>query len=375
MIARDLQQVIENQLFKGKVIILYGPRRVGKTTFCKQLVSTVPGSRYLNCELLENKLVIETTDSQLLKTYLGDLNLIVLDEAHQIHDIGRILKIIADEIPQVQIIATGSSSFDIGNRLAEPLTGRAREYLMLPFSIHELLNTADKISIAGNLEGMLRFGLYPEVYGKPETEAIEEINQIAGTYLYRDILQFERLRRPELLVNLLTALALQIGQEVSLNEVSRLIKEHVPTVQRYLELLEKSYIIFRLRSFSRNSRKEIAHGQKIYFYDLGIRNALIRNFNPLKLRDDVGRLWENFCVVERLKFNLNNRRLVNTYFWRTYNQKEIDYIEESGGQLTAFEFKYSPAKTAVPPKEFSENYGGSRFKTVHRENFYELLED
>jgi predicted AAA+ superfamily ATPase len=373
MYSRDLSDIIGRQLFKGKVIILFGPRRVGKTTLSKDILSGISNSRYLNCELLEHKLALETTNSLALKNYLGDYSLVVLDEAQQISNIGLTLKVLIDTFPQIQIIATGSSSFELGNRIAEPLTGRARDYLLLPLSIAELLQKEDKIMIRANLDQILRFGLYPEVYGKSEEEAIEELNQIAGNYLYRDILQFEQIKRPSLLQNLLTALALQLGNEVSFNELSRLLGETVPTVQRYIELLEKAFVIFRLRSFSRNLRKEIAKGQKIYFYDLGIRNALIRNFNQMQLRNDTGGLWENFCIVERMKFNMANRRFVNNYFWRTYDQKEVDYIEEEGGKLHAFEFKFSSTNQPKLSPGFAESYPETSFECVNRENFWSFI--
>jgi predicted AAA+ superfamily ATPase len=231
---------------------------------------------------LENITALRTPNSIDLRNYLGNYELIVLDEAQNIPDIGRILKIIVDTSPELQIIATGSSSFDLGQRLAEPLTGRAREYLLFPLSISELQQTLDWIDIDASLERILRFGLYPEVFGRSDEDSMEELTQIASTLPLPDILQFEQVKRPALLGNLLTALALQIGQEISLNELSRLLGETIPTIQRYIELLEKAYVIFRLRSFSRNLRKEIAKGQKVYFYDLGIRNALIRNFNPCR---------------------------------------------------------------------------------------------
>lgn len=280
-----------------------------------------------------------------LRSFLGNYQLIVLDEAQYISDIGRILKIIADTFPEIQVIATGSSSFELGNRISEPLTGRSREYLLYPFSIAELLSQDDPARIIAGVERFLRFGFYPEVYGKTDEEAIEELTQISSNYLYRDILQFEQVKRPGLLLNLLNVLALQVGHEVSLNEISRLLRETVPTIQRYIELLEKAYVIFRLRSFSRNLRNEIAKGQ----------------------------LWENFCIVERMKLNQNRRRFVNTWFWRTYDQKEVDYIEDEGGILHAFEFKYRSHKKAAMPKIFKETYPDSTFDTISPDNFLEYL--
>lgn len=373
MVTREIQKIIEKIFFQKKIVVIYGPRRVGKTTLSRQLMQAVEKSRYINCELLENKSALETTNSTALRSFLGNYTLIVLDEAQYISDIGRILKIIADTFPEIRLIATGSSSFELGNRISEPLTGRSREYLLYPFSVSEILSMDDPISVVAGLDRLLRFGHYPEVYGKTDEEAIEELTQISSNYLYKDILQFEQVKRPGLLLNLLNALALQIGNEVSLNELSRMLRETVPTIQRYIELLEKAFVIFRLRSFSRNLRNEIAKGQKIYFYDLGIRNALIRNFNPLNLRSDTGGLWENFCIVERMKFNQNRRRFVNSWFWRTYNQKEVDYIEDEGGILHAFEFKYRVARKTEIPKIFSEFYPGSTFTTITSENFLEFL--
>lgn len=373
MLKRELQQIIEQQLFKGKVIIIYGPRRVGKTTLAKEILSNQENNRYINCELLENKMALETTNSRALKGFLGNYGLIVLDEAQQINDIGRILKIISDTFPEIQIIATGSSSFELGNRISEPLTGRSREYFLYPFSIGEMVTNTDRLEVNARLDNILRFGSYPEVYGRPENEAIEEINQIAGNYLYKDVLMFELIRRPNLLLNLLNALALQVGNEVSMNELSRLLGETVPTIQRYIELLEKAFVIFRLRSFSRNLRKEIAKGQKIYFYDLGIRNALIRNFNPLDLRADTGAIWENFCIVERMKYNANRRRFVNSWFWRTYDQKEVDYIEEEGGKITAVEFKIKSSRKSKKISDFLNTYPEAVYQTVSRENIWEFV--
>jgi predicted AAA+ superfamily ATPase len=373
MIQREIQKLIEQQLFRGKVVILYGPRRVGKTTLSKQLLTNREDSRYINCELLENKIALETTNSSALRNFLGNYKLVILDEAHQINEIGRILKIMVDTFPEMQIIATGSSSFDLGNKVSEPLTGRSREYLLLPFSLSELNTVKDKIELNADLDRILRFGLYPEVFNLKENDAIEELNQITSNYLYKDILQFELIKRPSLLLNLLYALALQLGNEVSLNELSRTLGETVPTINRYLDLLEKAFVIFRLRSYSRNLRNEIAKGQKIYFYDLGIRNALIRNFNPLKLRNDSGGLWENFCIVERMKFNLNQRRFVNTWFWRTYDQKEVDYIEEEGGKITAVEFKLTKSGTTQAKNKFLEIYKEASFITVTKENYLDFL--
>lgn len=370
MYQRIISRKISSQIHMGKVIVIYGARRVGKTTLSKEILNSFPKSKYVNCELHQNKVALETTNSEMLKSFIGSNELLVFDEAQQIQDIGSVLKIINDTFPEVKIIATGSSSFELGNKLMEPLTGRSRVYQLYPFSVEELFNHNDAVTVGAQLEKIMRFGLYPEVYLNSEEDAIEEINNIASNYLYKDILQFENIKKSDLLVNLLRALALQIGSEVSYQELSKLLKTNVHSIQRYIDLLEKAFIIFRLPSFSRNLRNEIAKGQKIFFNDLGIRNSLIQNFNPMLMRSDVGALWENFCILERMKQNQNNRRFVNTYFWRTYDQKEIDYIEETGGELKAFEFKFNPNAKSRYPKTFMEKYKNSSFSVVHPENVF-----
>ena len=285
MINRQINETINNQLFKGKVVMLYGARRVGKTTLVKAIVDSFESARYINCELIQNKTALETTNTELLKAFLGNYNIVVLDEAQHINNVGLVLKVLIDTFPEMQIVATGSSSFELSQQVGEPLTGRSRQYTLYPFSYSELINNQNLIDINAKLENILRFGLYPEVYNKPENEAIEELQNITSNYLYKDILQFERLRRPDLLLSLLRALALQIGNEVSYNELANLLGENLHTIKRYIELLEKSFIIFRLQSFNRNLRKEIAKGQKIYFYDLGIRNTIIQNYNKIDLRE------------------------------------------------------------------------------------------
>lgn len=371
--TRQIQQSIEESLFQGKAIILYGARRVGKTTLSKQILDKYPSSGYINCELLQNKTILETTNSEQLKNYLGEYKLIVLDEAQQITNIGLTLKILTDTFPQIQVIATGSSSFDILNKTMEPLTGRSRMFGLYPLSLKEIKQQHDWLTISAKLENILRFGLYPEVFDKTSNQSIEELNNIASNYLYKDILQYERLKKPDLVYNILKAIAFQIGSEVSYNELSKLLGENIHTIKRYLELLEKTYIIFRLTSYSKNLRKEIGKGQKIYFTDLGIRNSIVQNFNPLGLRNDIGALWENFCILERLKHNSNNRNFTNYWFWRTYNQKEIDFIEEHSGSLHAFEFKYQNKQYSFP-KDFSETYPNSHFEIINKENFMKLVE-
>ncbi|GMQ30232.1 ATP-binding protein [Algoriphagus confluentis] len=372
-VSRTIISQVEDQLFKGKVLILYGARRTGKTTLVKHLLGKFSEkSAYINCELQEYKDALSTTNSGLLAEFIGNRELIIFDEAQHIANIGLVLKVLVDTFPHVQFIATGSSSFELSGMVSEPLTGRSRQFLLLPFSLEEIGQSHNPIQIKANLPNFLRFGLYPQVYNSIGDEKIEELAEISSNYLYKDLFQFEQIKKPDLLFKLLAAIALQTGGEFSLNELAQITGTNVHTVKRYLELLEKSFVIFRLNSFSRNLRKELAKSQKIYFYDVGIRNAVIRNFNEMNLRTDVGGLWENFCITERIKFNQNHRRFVNTYFWRTYDQKEIDYIEEKDGHLTCFEFKYAEGAPGKFPAEFSETYPNSSFKVITPGNFYEL---
>jgi uncharacterized protein len=373
-VSRDIKKIISNNLFKGKVIIIYGARRVGKTVLSKSLLEENKEGAYYNCELLQNKLLLETTNSEKLKDIIGNNKMIVLDEAQSVQNIGLILKVLVDTFPDVQVIATGSSSFDLSNKLSEPLTGRTRQFILYPFSINEAAQLYSRPEISARIESFMRFGFYPDVISKGEEEAMEELNEITSSYLYKDILQHQNIKKPELVVNLLRAIALQIGSEVSVHELAKLLKQNSHTITRYIEILEKSFVIFRLPAFSRNLRKEISKNQKIYFYDLGIRNSLIQNFNPLSMRSDIGGLWENLCIIERLKLLENNRKFVNRYFWRTYDQKEIDYIEEYEGVLHNYEFKFGSHRKAKMPKEFLSTYPDSVFSTITPDNFGSFLE-
>ena len=370
---RTIEPVIEENLFKGKVIVIYGPRRAGKTFLSKELLKKQSDGQYINCELQENRDKLTTTSAQKIRDIIGtNKRLVVLDEAQTIPDIGQTLKIMADEFPNVQIIATGSSSFDLAQKIAEPMTGRVRQYLLLPFSLAELKQAHNSAELDGRLETSLRFGHYPSVVGRTEKEMIEELDMITSGYLYKDILQLENVRKPRIVSDLVKALALQVGSEVSVNELSRLLGVSGQTVNHYIDLLEQSFVIFRLGALSRNPRKEITKKFKVYFYDLGIRNSVIRNYNPLDTRNDVGALWENFCIVEKIKVNGNTRRLVNNYFWRSYAGAEIDYLEEAGGRLTGFECKWSDSKYSSP-QYFRELYPNSAIELVTKENYRQII--
>lgn len=373
--TRLIESHIEESLFRGKVVIIYGPRQAGKTTLTKQLIekykAKIP-SLYLNCEMLSIRQQLSKEEPYLIKNNLGNAKFVVLDEAQKISNIGTILKLMVDTFPEIQIIATGSSSFEIGRKTFEPLTGRVDRFTLYPLAIEELLQKENRFEITSKLEKIIRFGLYPEIYHLSEQRAISRLNEIATDYLYKDVLAFEGLKKSSLIVNLLQLLALQIGSQVSYNELANNLGVSRLLVQKYIDILEQSFVIFTLRAFSRNLRKEIAKSVKIYFYDVGIRNSLIQNFNSLELRDDIGGLWENLCILERLKYNQHHRIFANYYFWRTYDQQEIDFIEERGGRLHGYEFTYG-SKKKRPPKIWLKTYTNSSFECINEDTFLDFV--
>lgn len=370
-IARFVQKNIEERLFKGKIIILYGARQVGKTTLVRSLLEKYPGL-YVNGELLPTKELFNGPDPERIKQALGQNKLVVIDEAQTIPQIGLILKTMIDTFPEIQIIATGSSSFELADRLSEPLTGRAWHFFLYPISWAELAAAQGTFASQARLERVLRFGLYPEVVVADEPEAIRQLNEITASYLYKDVLLFEGIKKSGLIIKLLQLLAFQIGSEVSLSELARALGISRLTVEKYLDVLEKAFVISILHSFSRNPRSEILKGFKVYFYDLGVRNSLIQNFNPLSVRNDVGALWENWLIIEKIKADAYAERQANRYFWRTYDQQEIDYIEDYGGQLHAYEFKWSEDKKKVPPA-FNRAYPDARFEVVNQTTYEGFL--
>ncbi|MCU0371202.1 MAG: ATP-binding protein [Bacteroidales bacterium] len=374
IISRSLQQSLERWFFRNKVLIVYGARQVGKTTMVKEILKKFPlDSIYLNCETFSVQQSLQSTDPGRLKEVIGNVRLVVLDEAQRIENIGLILKILHDTAPELQIIATGSSSFDLSNKINEPLTGRAIEFILYPFSYQEMRQVYPTHELTGRWRSFIRFGLYPEIIDKPENEAVLLLDNLTGKYLYKDIFEYELIKRPQFLVKLLQMLALQVGSEVSLNELSVSLQINRSTVERYLDILEKAFVIFRLHSFSRNLRSELTRKIKVYFYDLGIRNSLINNFNPVEVRLDSGSLWENFFLVERLKYLQSAGMNPNRYFWRTHQGKEIDYIEESAGMLDAYEFKLGHKVNAAMPKEFATTYPNSKFQLVNPDNYWKFL--
>lgn len=373
-IKRVVQKHIEANLYQGKVIVVYGPRQSGKTTMVKNIIEGIKSSKYLLCELPEVSEILQTQSPEKILSFFGDVNLVVLDEAQTVKNIGRILKVLVDTHPEVQIIATGSSSFELSNVIVEPLTGRKLEFMLLPLSVEEMLGFKDRFEVSGEIEQYLRYGLYPGIYVSKQEKSAILMQEITTSYLFKDILAFRDIRNSEMLVKLVQLLALQIGSEVSYTEISNSLGIDQITVQKYIDLLEKLFIIHRLTPFSRNLRKELNKKRKIYFYDLGMRNALLRNFNLLDIRQDVGALWENFCINERLKLISNNQIFANRYFWRTWDGAEIDYVEDRDGMLRGYEFKWTKgSKQIKAPKVWKEAYKNSEFYVVNRDNVLDFV--
>lgn len=359
----------------NKVLVIYGPRRVGKTTLLNNYLARTPLKYKLAIgDDLPTQQLLSSQDVNLIKEYLEGYELFAIDEAQYVPNIGMALKIIVDQIPDIFVIATGSSSFELTGQIGEPLTGRKHTLTLYPISQSELLSLFNRYELRQRLEDYLIFGTYPEVVlAHTRDEKIEIVREIAGSYLLKDILAFERVKSSKKLWDLLKLLAFQVGSEVSLNELGTTLSIDVKTAQNYLDLLEKAFVIFRLGGFSRNLRKEVTQKAKYYFYDNGLRNAVIAQFNRLDQRDDVGPLWENFMVMERRKFLAYLPEYANLYFWRTYDQQEIDLVEERGDGLVGYEFKWSPKKRISPPKDWLKTYSNAGFSVISPDNYQELV--
>jgi predicted AAA+ superfamily ATPase len=359
----------------NRVTVLYGPRRVGKTTLVNRYIDFLK-TRVLKAsgDNLAESMVLSSRDTRALLDWTAGYDTVFIDEAQRISGIGIGLKILIDARPELNIIATGSSSFDLAGKLGEPLTGRQTPLRLYPLSVSEMSQTLNAHEIRQNLEDFLVYGMYPEVRTASSGEQKKFIlNELSDAYLLKDILELERIKKPRTLLDLLSLIALQTGSEVSLNELSGRLRIDVKTVERYLDLLEKSFVLYNLRGFSRNLRNEVTRTSKYYFYDTGVRNAVIKNFNPFSLRADAGALWENFMVIERLKFRSYTNIFARDYFWRTWEKKEIDLLEESGGQLSAFEFKWSPKKAAKVPALFCETYPEASYTVISPDNFLDYV--
>ncbi len=370
MYSRYLEQVIKNKLGSGKAIMLLGARQVGKTTLMEKLLN---GKDYLlfNGDDPKTRTLLTEPNTEQIRSIIGKHKYVFIDEAQRIKGIGLTMKIITDRFKEVQLLISGSSSFDLSNQINEPLTGRKWEYKLFPVSWEEYEAHHGYLYAEQQLENRLLYGFYPDVLNNPGDE-IEVLRNLVNSYLYKDILSFSNVKKPEVLDKLVQALALQIGSEVNYSELAQMVGVDKNTVSKYIDILQKGYIVFKLGSFSRNLRNEIKMNRKIYFYDLGIRNMVIGNFNPLELRNDKGALWENFLISERIKQIEYKQSLARIYFWRTKQQQEIDFVEEYGGKIYGYEFKWNNRKKVKLPKSFLETYDADG-KIIDRSNFREFV--
>jgi predicted AAA+ superfamily ATPase len=369
MIKRAIVEQIRANLFKGKAIILLGPRQVGKTTLLMNL-GLIDSILWLNADEPDVRSALNQATSSSLKKLIGTNKIVVIDEAQRIENAGLTLKLITDNLKSVQLIATGSSSFELSDKIKESLAGRTWEYHLFPISTEELTRHHGVLEESRLLEHRLIYGNYPEIITTPQRER-EILRSITESVLYKDLFALEKVKKPATLEKLLKALALQMGQEVSFQELGQMIEADKETVERYVYILEQAFIVFRLTAFSRNIRNELKRARKIYFYDNGIRNSILSNFNALSFRTDKGALWENYLVSERMKFIHYHRLFSASYFWRTTQQQEIDYIEERDGMLHAYEFKWNnPAKL---PKTFSSAYPNHTFLAITKNNYLDFV--
>ena len=354
MIHRLLQTTITQKLFKGKAILIFGPRQAGKSTLV-EIILADKEHLYLNGDDADIRELLSHSTAAKLKALIGKHNILFIDEAQRIPDIGVTIKLIVDQIKQVQVIATGSSAFELQSQVNEPLTGRKYEYLLLPLSFEEVAVQNGLLNEKRLIEHRMIYGYYPEIVTKGGEEE-ELLKLLADSYLYKDLLMLEQVKKPQLLEKLLKALALQIGSEVSYHELAQITGSDTKTVEKYIELLEKAYVLFRLPALNRNVRNEIKKGKKKYFYDCGIRNAVLNNFKPLRARTDSGALWENYLLAERLKLLHYHALSRAQYFWRTTQQQEIDLIEENSEALYAYEFKWNDQARVRFPVTFTDSY-------------------
>ena len=372
MIERILEKQILAKINKKKAIILMGPRQVGKTTLLKSLFEKSTEIIWLNGDEPDIQSIFENISSKRLEAIIGNKKMIIIDEAQRIPEIGLKMKLITDQLLNVQLIATGSSAFELSNKLNESLTGRKWEFKMYPISFQEMVNHHGLLNEIRLLPHRLIYGFYPDVVNHPGNEK-EILKQLSDSYLYKDLLMIDQIKKPSALVKLLQALALQIGSQVSYHELAQICGLDGKTIEKYMMLLEQSYIIFRLTSFSRNQRNELKRSRKVYFFDNGIRNSLIANFEQIENRTDIGALWENYLVSERVKYLAYQQKWVNNWYWRTTEQQEIDYVEEENGQLSAYEFKWNPKAKGSIPNSFKKTYPTATINIIHRENFEQFL--
>jgi hypothetical protein len=371
MIIRDVQKLIEDSFHKGKAILIFGARQVGKSTLVEQLLKK-KDYLYLNGDDADVREIFVNATSTRLKTIANNKTIVFIDEAQRIPNIGLTLKIFTDRLKQVQVIATGSSAFELTAQVNEPLTGRKFEFMLYPLSFNEMVQHHGLLEEKRLLEQRMIYGYYPEIVSSAGNEK-RLLKLLANSYLYKDLLMLEQVKKPLILSKLLKALALQLGSEVNYQEIAQLVDSDYKTVDKYIDLLEKAFVIFRLPALNRNVRNEIKKGKKIYFYDCGIRNAVLNNFKLLNERTDTGALWENYIIAERIKFLSNNEREADHYFWRTTQQQEIDLVEETNEGLAAYEFKWSKNARARFSSTFITNYPGTSSKVITPDNMEDFL--
>jgi len=372
MIERNLQNTIKEYAKQGKVIIIYGARQVGKTTLIQEYLKKKKDVLELNCDNPPTAASLSNASLSELKLIIGNHKHVFIDEAQRVTNIGITLKLIHDNIPNVQLIVSGSSSFDLANDINEPLTGRKFELMLSPISMEELYHYEGYIPLTSNLKHHIIYGLYPEIVTNPQM-AEQNLLNLTSSYLYKDIFEWQKIRKPEVIQKLLKALALQIGSEISYNELSGLVGISKDTIASYIQLLEQAFVIYRIGSYSKNLRTELRHKTKVYFWDTGVRNALINNFNPIDDRPDRGALWENFVINEIIKTRLNKDQKANYYFWRTVRQQEVDFIIEQDSQLNAVEIKWNLKKKVNIPKPFLDNYSEAKIDIIRPDNFLEFI--
>jgi hypothetical protein len=374
IINRTIKKDIEIELNNSdrKVIILYGPRQAGKTTLIEMLLSQDLSYKKYNGDDIFTQNIFSNNNLENLKREIGEKDLLVIDEAQRIGNIGLSLKLIIDNLP-IKVIVSGSASFDLAGKVCEPLTGRTKTFWLYPLSLKEVKDRFPQMENDKIIEEMLLYGMYPKIWNiESKKEKEDYLFEYINNYLYRDILTISKIKKPKKVIDLLTLLALQIGNEVSVSELAQNTNLTQSTVENYLDVLEKMFVIFNIRGFSRNLRKEISKTSKYYFFDLGVRNALIRNFNNLSLRSDADAMFENWVISEKIKKSNNNRDFSNFYFWRTYDQQEIDLIEESKGNILAYECKWKKDTKKIP-NDWKKTYPQSQFNLINKDNVFEFL--
>jgi uncharacterized protein len=367
---RDVEPRIKNKLFKNKVVIIYGPRQVGKTTLSKKIISEYgENGLYMNCELLSDRSTLVEGRPDVFLDAVRGKKIVVLDEAQTIENIGQILKGIIDKEPKIQIVATGSSSFDLANKINEPLTGRSFEFVLYPLSLAEIKDSGIKLGI----KDILVYGTYPGVITSDMSDRVDLLQNIASNYLYKDIFNLEQVKKPLVFEMLVKKLAIDVGKSISTQDLAVGLGTNKATVERYISLLERAFIVKRLYSFSRNKSNELKKSFKIYFYDMGICNAIAERVNMSAVEGNIGMIFENFCIIERQKKVSNEGGYASYYFWRTYDKYEVDMIEEREGVITALEFKWSENNFTKSQHKFIEEYEKSKIVLVNKENFREML--